>query len=83
MLLVSRIFHLTSSSFKNWILKYLTLAVVLYGYETWCLTWWQIEMFMNKALQRIFGPKKEEVIRRTGLIESLGKKELHIKYFEL
>jgi hypothetical protein len=38
---------------------------------------------MNKALQRIFGPKKEEVIRRTGLIESLGKKELHIKYFEL
>jgi hypothetical protein len=29
---------------------------------------------MNKALQRIFVPKKEEVVRRTGLIESLGKK---------
>jgi hypothetical protein len=57
--------------------QYKTSAVFLYGYETWYLSWWQIEAFKNKVLQITFGCKKEELTRGRGLIECMGKQKLH------
>jgi len=45
--------------------KYIFPAV-LYGCETWSLTLWEerrLRMFENRVLRRIFGPKRDEVIR--------------------
>jgi hypothetical protein len=42
------------------------LPVVLYGYETWSLTLTykcRTEVFENRVLRRIFGPKRDEVTR--------------------
>jgi hypothetical protein len=39
-------------------------GVVLYGYETWSLTLKEecrLRVFENRALRRIFGPKRDEV----------------------
>jgi hypothetical protein len=41
------------------------LPVVLYGCETWSLTWKEerrLRVFENRVLRRIFGPKRDEVI---------------------
>jgi hypothetical protein len=40
------------------------LFVVLYGCETWSLTFWEerrLRLFENGVLGRIFGPKRDEV----------------------
>jgi hypothetical protein len=45
------------------ICKTIILPVVLYGCETWSLTQThRVRVFENKALRRIFGPKRDEVI---------------------
>jgi hypothetical protein len=46
--------------------KIIILPVVLYGCETWSLTLREkrrLRVFENRALGRIFGPKKDEVTR--------------------
>jgi hypothetical protein len=53
--------------------KTMILPVVLYGYETWSLTFREengLEVCDNRVLRRIFGPKGAEV---TG-----GWRKLHI-----
>jgi hypothetical protein len=40
------------------------LPVVLYGCETWSLTFWEelrLRVFENRVLRRIFGPKRDQV----------------------
>jgi hypothetical protein len=46
------------------IYKTITLPVVLYGCETWSLTLREehrLRVFEDRALKRIFGPKRDEV----------------------
>jgi hypothetical protein len=48
------------------IYKIITLPVVLYGCETWSLTLrgeHRLGAFENRALSRIFGPKRNKIIR--------------------
>jgi PAS domain-containing protein len=54
--------------------------VVLYGCETWSLTLREehrLRVFENRALRRIFGPKRDEV---TGEWRKLNNQELHDLY---
>jgi len=61
--------NLLSSSFlsknlKTKIYRTIILLVVLYGCETWLLTLKEVcrlRVFENRALRRIFGPKRDEV----------------------
>jgi len=56
------------------------LPVVLYGCDCWSLTLWEeyrLRMFENRALRRIFGPKREEVV---GDWRRLHTEELHNLY---
>ena len=52
---------------KNLIIKVYTtisLSVVLYGCETWSLTFGEVSrlrVFENRAMRRIFWPKRDEV----------------------
>jgi hypothetical protein len=42
----------------------ITLLVILYGCETWSLTFrkeHRLRVFVNRVLRRIFGPKRDEV----------------------
>jgi hypothetical protein len=58
----------------------MVLPVVLYGFETWSLTLKEqhsLRVFENKALRRIFGPKRNEV---TGEWEKLHNEELRDLY---
>jgi hypothetical protein len=53
-----------SKNIKIRIYKSIFLSVVLYGYETWSLTIREehrLNVFENRVLRRIFGPKKDEV----------------------
>jgi hypothetical protein len=53
------------------------LPVVLYGYETWSLTVREehrLKVFENRALRRIFGPKRDEV---TGEWRKLRNEEFY------
>ena len=46
------------------IYRTVNLPVVLYGCETWSLTLkeeFRLRVFGNRALRRIFGPKRDEV----------------------
>jgi hypothetical protein len=56
------------------------LPVVLYGYETWSLTFWEkhtLTVFENTVLRKIFGPKRDEV---AGGWRKLHNEELHGLY---
>ena len=56
------------------------LPVVLYGCETWSLTWREerrLRVFENRVLRRIFGPKRDE---RTGEWRKLHNEELNGLY---
>jgi hypothetical protein len=71
---------LLSKNIKIRIYKTITLPVVLYGCETWSLTLREehrLRMFENRALRRIFGPKRDEV---TGDWRKLHNEELHNLY---
>jgi hypothetical protein len=55
-----------SRNVKVKIYKTIILPLVLYGYETWSLTFREehrLRVFENRVLKRIFGPKREEVTR--------------------
>jgi hypothetical protein len=65
---------------KNRIYKTIILPVVLYGCETWSLTLREehrLEVFENRVLRRIFGPKRDEV---KGEWRKLHNEDLHDLY---
>jgi hypothetical protein len=69
-----------SKNLKFRIYKTIILPVVLYGCETWSLTLreeYRLGVFENRALRRIFGPKRDEV---TGEWRKLHNEELHDLY---
>jgi hypothetical protein len=54
--------HIRSAKIK--IYRTIILPIVLYGCETWPLTFREecrLRVFENKVLRRIFGPKRDEV----------------------
>jgi hypothetical protein len=54
--------------------------VVLYGYETWSLTFmeeYRLRVFENRVLRRTFGPRSDEV---RGGCRKLHNEELHDLY---
>ena len=62
--------------------KYRTiiLPVVLYGFESWSLTFWEERgprLIENRVLRRVFGPKRDEV---TGEWRKLHNEELNDLY---
>jgi hypothetical protein len=72
--------RLLSRNLKVKIYKTIILPVVLYGCETWSLTLrkeHRLRVFENRALRRIFGPKRNEV---TGEWRKLHSGELHNLY---
>ena len=59
------------------IYRTIILPVVLYGFETWSLTVREerrLRVFENRALRRIFEPKRDEI---TGERRKLHKEELN------
>jgi hypothetical protein len=69
--------RLLSKNVKVRIYKTIILPVVLYGCETWSLAVKEehkLRVFENRALRRIFGPKRNGV---TGGWRKLHNKELH------
>jgi hypothetical protein len=81
-LIQSKIFYLPVSCQKNLkikIYKTVILPLVLYGCETWSLTWGEehtLRVFENRVLRRIFGPKRDE----DGSWRKLHNDELHSLY---
>jgi hypothetical protein len=69
-----------SKNVKIGIYKTIILPVVLYGCETWSLTLREehrLRVFENRALRRIFGPKKYDV---TGDWRKLHNEKLYNLY---
>jgi hypothetical protein len=72
--------HLLSKNLKIKIYKTIILPVVLYGCKTWPLTLMEehrLKVSENRVLQRIFGPRREEVV---GGWRRLHSEELHNLY---
>ena len=72
--------RLLSKNLKIKIYRIIILSVVLYGCETWSLTWRKerkLRVFENMVLRRIFGPRRDEV---TGEWRRLHKEELNDLY---
>jgi hypothetical protein len=72
--------RLLLKNFKIRIYNTIILPVVLYGCETWSLTFGEehrLGLFENRVLRRIFVPKRDEV---TGDWRKLHKEELHDLY---
>jgi hypothetical protein len=62
----SFVFQLLSRNIKIKIYRKVILPVVLYGCETWSVTFREecmLRIFENRVLRRIFGPKRDEVTR--------------------
>jgi hypothetical protein len=76
-------FVFSAAAYKNMKIKRnrtIILPVVLYGCETWSLTFGEehrLRMFENRVLRRIFGPKRDEV---TGGWWKLWNEELYNLY---
>jgi hypothetical protein len=71
--------RLKSKNLKIKIYKTVILPVVLYGCETWSLTFREehrLRVFENRVLRRIFGPKREE----DGSCRKLHNDEFHNLY---
>jgi hypothetical protein len=71
-------FQFNKKKFK--IYRTIIFPVVLYGCETWSLTLREeckLRVFQNRALRRIFGPKKNEI---TGEWRKLHNEELNNLY---
>ena len=69
-----------SKSLKIKIYRTIIFPVVLYGCETWSLTLkkeFRLRMFGNRALRKIFGPKRDEV---RGEWRKLHNEELNDPY---
>jgi hypothetical protein len=74
---------LLSKNLKIRICKTIILPVVPYGCETWSLILrdeYRLEVFENRVLRRIFGPKRDEV---TGEWRKLHNEEFHDLYSSL
>jgi hypothetical protein len=72
--------RLLSKNVKVRIYKTIILPVVLYGCETWSLTVREVHklrVFVNRVLRRIFGPKRDGVMRG---LKKLHNEELHNLY---
>jgi hypothetical protein len=72
---------LLSKNVKIKIYRTIILHVLLYGCESWSLTFREecrLKVFENRLLRRIFGPKRDEV---TVEWRRLHNKELHALYF--
>ena len=78
---VHSVFRVAIQIFKNQdIYRTIILPVVLYGCETWSLTFRgerKLRVFENKMLRRIFGPRRGEV---TGDWRRLHNEELNDLY---
>jgi len=62
------------------IYRTIVLSVVLYGCETWSLTFREgrrVRVFENMVVRRIYGPKRDEV---TGEWRKLHNEELNVLY---
>jgi len=60
------VFQFAVQKCKVKIYRTIILPVVLYGCETWSLTFREecrLRVFENMVLRRIFGPKRDEVTR--------------------
>ena len=60
------VFHFAIQKLKIKAYRTIILPVVLYGCETWSLTLTEersLRVFENRVLRRIFGPKRDQVIR--------------------
>ena len=71
---------LLSKNIKIKIYRTIILPVILYGCETWSLTFREehgLRVFENRVLRRIFGPKRDEV---TGEYRKLSNEELDDLY---
>jgi hypothetical protein len=69
-------YYLLSKNVKIGMCKTIILPVVLYGCETWSLTFREndrLKVFQNRVLRRIFGSKRDEV---TGGWRKLHNQEL-------
>jgi hypothetical protein len=69
-----------SRNVKVKIYKSIILPVVLYGFETWSVTFKEehrLRVFENRVLRRIFGCKRDEVM---GEWRKLHNEELHNLY---
>jgi len=58
--------RLLSINLKIKIYRTVILPVVLYGCETWSLTWREerrLRVFENRVLRKVFGPKRDDVTR--------------------
>jgi hypothetical protein len=69
-----------SKSIKIKMYRAIILFVVLYGCETWSLTFWEerrLWLFETGVLGRIFGPKRDDV---TGEWRNLHNEELNDLY---
>jgi hypothetical protein len=74
------VFSVVVDNLKIRIYKTTILPVVLYGCETWSLTFREehrLGLFENRVLRRIFGPKRDEV---TGDWRKVHNEELHDLY---
>ena len=63
--------------FETWAFGYEAALLVLYGCETWLLTWREerrLRVFVNRVLRRLFGSKRDEV---TGEWKNLHNDELN------
>jgi len=72
---------LLSKNLKIKIFRTIILRVVLYGSETWSLTFREerrLRVFENRVLRRVFGSKWDEV---TGKLIKLHNEELSDLYF--
>jgi hypothetical protein len=72
---------LISKNLKIIKFRIIILSDVLYGCETWSLTWREesrLRVFKNRVLRRIFGPKRDEI---KGEWRKHHDEELHNLYF--
>ena len=72
--------RLLSKNLKIKIYRTIILPVVLYGCETWSLTWREerrLRAFENRVFRRVFGPKRDEV---TGEWRKVHNEELRDLY---
>ena len=75
----SFVFHFASKIVKIKTYSTIILPLVLYGYETWSLTFREehrLRMYENRVLRRIFGPKREEVTEE-------GRRLHNVKFHDL
>ena len=76
----SSVIQVAVQKFKDQDVRTIILPVVLYGCETWSLTWREERrrrVFENRVLRRVFVPKRDEV---TGEWRKLHNEEFRDRY---